>query len=923
MSQSDPDSVSPIWPGLEPYGETDSHRFFGRSVEVHDLLQRVERRTTTVLFAPSGAGKTSLLRAGLFPALRKKSLLPIYIRLDHSALAPTLVEQVWQRLEAHNLVHNEEGSPARAPTLWEWFHDSEEGLLAPRTSGVIPVLVFDQFEEIYTIGASLPERRELRDAFLEELADLVENRTPVDFQNRLEADDFQIDRYDFEEGRYRVVLALREDYVSLLDREKERMPSVMQNRMLLDRLKGAAALTVVEGPAPEIVPEGVGEKIVRYVAAEAGAPLEDVVVEPALLSLVCRQLDLAREGGRITEDLLSGHRDQILENFYEEAFEGLPARAREVVEEELVTESGHRQSLVAEDVGRHIGEEHLGTLIARRLLHIEQREKTPKVELTHDVLVPVVLRARALRRQREAAKEESKRREEAAREHLEKEKVRRHRLRWALVVSCLVASVALAGLFASLHFANQARLENVRKEEAYHALAESTATLRERTEELETALENLMVAQEAAQAEARRAETAREEAEQNAMEAQHAREEADQMLATALEWTEGLVNRAASAEGGLGPRSRINMLRNARELYEDLEQLDSAGHIDPREWRFQITLLEAEIYQQDLNYEQALRILEKVEVDLSWMEPEATRLYAAPVAELRGDIHYDQGRSIQRLLSDLPNGSAAQQQAAEEAFAKFRESQQAYQTALALASEDLLAQVRLHHKIGNAERNLRLWQEAEASLQDGVELLEAYRNTDDFDETLYQVWLADYYNKLGNLQHDQQRWGRGRAFLERANESYAKAVELRRDLSEAKPEDARRKYELALSLANLSSVRRRMDNESERRDPALYRERVNFSSELFQENPENAFYRSFHVTGLQNLAEIHRDANNNELWLRYAREAVELDRFENPRYLRTYREALEANGRRADAAAVGKLIEWQEGRQEPEPLATE
>jgi hypothetical protein len=58
------------WPGPRPYQEEDALRFFGRNEEIIDLLDLVRKYRLAVLAAVSGAGKTSLLQAGLVPRLR-------------------------------------------------------------------------------------------------------------------------------------------------------------------------------------------------------------------------------------------------------------------------------------------------------------------------------------------------------------------------------------------------------------------------------------------------------------------------------------------------------------------------------------------------------------------------------------------------------------------------------------------------------------------------------------------------------------------------------------------------------------------------------------------------------------------------------------------------------------------------------------
>src|ERR1043166_8151964 len=56
--------------GLRPYSEEDASRFFGREKEIDRLCSLVSRNKVTFLVGSSGIGKTSLIHAGLIPALR-------------------------------------------------------------------------------------------------------------------------------------------------------------------------------------------------------------------------------------------------------------------------------------------------------------------------------------------------------------------------------------------------------------------------------------------------------------------------------------------------------------------------------------------------------------------------------------------------------------------------------------------------------------------------------------------------------------------------------------------------------------------------------------------------------------------------------------------------------------------------------------
>ena len=50
----------------------------------------------TVLYGRSGLGKTSLLRAGLFPLLRERHFLPVYVRFELKPGAAPLSRQLHQ-----------------------------------------------------------------------------------------------------------------------------------------------------------------------------------------------------------------------------------------------------------------------------------------------------------------------------------------------------------------------------------------------------------------------------------------------------------------------------------------------------------------------------------------------------------------------------------------------------------------------------------------------------------------------------------------------------------------------------------------------------------------------------------------------------------------------------------------------------------
>ncbi|MFI9580345.1 hypothetical protein ACIHCQ_00475 [Streptomyces sp. NPDC052236] len=79
---ADHDRASSPYPGLGRFGTDDRERFFGRDDLIADLVELTGRRRFAALVGASGSGKSSLLRAGLVPALRTgQEPLPAAIRV--------------------------------------------------------------------------------------------------------------------------------------------------------------------------------------------------------------------------------------------------------------------------------------------------------------------------------------------------------------------------------------------------------------------------------------------------------------------------------------------------------------------------------------------------------------------------------------------------------------------------------------------------------------------------------------------------------------------------------------------------------------------------------------------------------------------------------------------------------------------------
>lgn len=442
------------WLGLSSYSEESRAYFQGRDDEAAELARRVQRKLLTVLFGQSGLGKTSLLRAGLVPRLRGEGFCPVYVRVDYSPESPPPAEQIKQAIFKATAAAGHwtrPGSAIEGESLWEFLHHRGDLLRDADGRTVLPLLIFDQFEEIFTLAQADDAGRLRAKTFLEDLADLVENRPPASLERRIDDDLVDAGQYDFARADYRILIALREDYLAHLEGVKTTMPSITQNRMRLARMTGAQALSAVMKPGGRLVSQEVAESIVRFVAG--GSELQNAEVEPSLLSLICRELNTVRiaQGRKeISADLLAGSRDTILTEFYERALADQPAGVRRVIEDELLTDSGYRESLAEERVVKALAAagaepDALAKLVDRRLLRIEDRLDMRRVELTHDVLCSVVRASRDLRHEREARDEAER---QLAAQHERELATRRALVRARTIATVCAALMVVAALSA-------------------------------------------------------------------------------------------------------------------------------------------------------------------------------------------------------------------------------------------------------------------------------------------------------------------------------------------------------------------------------------------------------------------------------------------------------------------------------------------
>lgn len=125
------------YPGLLPFSEDDQARFFGREREIQTLLERLSVATLQTIIGPSGSGKSSLVCAGLIPAVRAGALGAGWV-IRTMRPGDTPLANLAATLNDERYLFAAQNGAQSPPPL--------DGSTAPI------LLVVDQFEEVFTFG---------------------------------------------------------------------------------------------------------------------------------------------------------------------------------------------------------------------------------------------------------------------------------------------------------------------------------------------------------------------------------------------------------------------------------------------------------------------------------------------------------------------------------------------------------------------------------------------------------------------------------------------------------------------------------------------------------------------------------------------------------------------------------------------------
>ena len=521
--------------GPRPFMRADAYRFFGRNREAAELCSLVAAHRTVLLYAQSGAGKSSLLNAGVVPLLEERGF-EVLPTARVSGKGRDTARPGAGNIYALNAAGCW-GGDATAPNVTLAATLASRPRPKDASGEDLPrVAIFDQFEELFT---AYPERWQERAEFFNQLDEAM----TVD-------------------PSLRVLLAMREDFVAQIDAYEDLLPEEFRTRYRLEQLRFEAALSAVQCPLQGTgisFKPGVAELLVKdllrtpVTPSDLSLPPQHLAsatqqssagyvmgefVEPVQLQVVCFSLfrNLPPGTTEITEEQVKtfGDVDQALKNFYASALQeaanktGLDEdRLRQWFESELLTETGSRGLVFrGDETTGGIANAAVDVLEELHIVRAEVRGRNRWYELSHDRFIQPILRANDSWRLRMQEAEKLRQEEE------KRKLVRKTQLLWAGLIAAMALVVAVTWL-------------------AFYANREEKEAYRQRIEANTQRQEALNQAQQA--------ESAKQTAETEKQNADAARNHADSMSQMAIEQA-----KIAEAEKKDADRQREEALRQQR-----------------------------------------------------------------------------------------------------------------------------------------------------------------------------------------------------------------------------------------------------------------------------------------------------------------------------------------------------------------------
>jgi len=627
MSVASTIAPSSPYKGLAAFDESeeDALLFFGRAWETEVVAANVLASRLTVLYGPSGVGKSSLLRAGVVRTLR-----------GEGGGYPSPAVAVYGSWSGDPLVGLEEAARAAVAEALGREPADAPGNLTDRLAawsaelGAEVCLLLDQLEELFLYHPA----SEGAGGFLDLLPELV-TRPGL---------------------HVNVLLGIRDDALAQLDVLKGRIPALFANSLRLDHLDRESGRVAILGPLERYnslvgpamcvaIEPGLEEAVLDEVAAgriEPGGARRGAVtnggtahrIETPYLQLVLQRVwEVERERGSATLRVATfrglGAAQRIVEDHLERALTALTPSQQDAAASvfgHLVTPSGTKIAHGVSDLASYaaVGESDLepilSSLARQRILRPlgENGHAGGRYEIFHDVLGSAVLGWRA-RHDAEAALVR------------ERELARRRHRRLLILTSAALLALALMTALTAYAFAQRSEAN----EQAALAQKQADLAATRRTQALKLQELTELSAQEADR-QTDKARRAQQQAEKSAAVAKDERRRADEKAAAAAKAQAEANEQAGLAKGSAAvARDREQKATLARK---QAKQAESDARASERKAKKQAAIAERQTRRaNDAKRRAAAQALAQASFASLTVDPERSLKRAVDAAKLVPD----------------------------------------------------------------------------------------------------------------------------------------------------------------------------------------------------------------------------------------------------------------------------------------------
>ena len=409
-NQQNKDLIEP-YIGPRPFGknDVDKKRFFGRDFEADEIVSLILGHRLVLVYAQSGAGKTSIINAKVTPMLEDYGfqVLPsarignVSNTEEHSSSKTNIRSSNNKNGYMYNAIQSLIREKIDSPSLLDkyelsdflksYYPISTDDLTLQSKS---QVLIFDQIEELFTFYPN-DRWREHQKNFFQQIAKALEDNAFL-----------------------HIVFVIREDYLAEFDPFIAILPERLRPRFRLERLRKGNALLAIKKPLEEMN-WTLYQSFKKEIDADISKIMDDLLniksidpfsgkiramkgqfIEPIHLQIVCQrwwQKQLSQENNKkfSSDDNILTNVDEALKELYESSIHKAvesnisEEKIRKWCENRLITPNGTRGLvyLTHKSIDDGIPSSVIDILESKYLIRAEMRSGFKWYELTHDRVI--------------------------------------------------------------------------------------------------------------------------------------------------------------------------------------------------------------------------------------------------------------------------------------------------------------------------------------------------------------------------------------------------------------------------------------------------------------------------------------------------------------------------------------------------------